>query len=118
MKNTIVLTAILSAMYGVSSFADESLKAEVEKPSAEATAVSGKAPETKEPEPPWDLSFTLNFVSDYRARGISQTWLAPAVQGSIDLKHESGFYTGVWASNVSDESTAGAREGAIQNHVK
>lgn len=110
MKNTIVLTAILSAMYGVSSFADESLKAEVEKPSAEAAAVSGKAPEAKEPEPPWDLSFTLNFVSDYRARGISQTWLAPAVQGSIDLTHESGFYTGVWASNVSDESTAGANE--------
>jgi len=64
MKNTIVLTAILSAMYGVSSFADESPKAEVEKPSAEAAAVSGKAPEAKEPEPPWDLSFTLNFVSD------------------------------------------------------
>lgn len=110
MKNTIVLTALLSAMYGVSSFADESLKAEVEEPSAEASAVSGKTPETKAPEPPWDLSFTLNFVSDYRARGISQTWLAPAVQGSIDLTHESGFYTGVWASNVSDESTAGASE--------
>ncbi len=32
------------------------------------------------------------------------------MQGSTDLKHESEFYTGVWASNVSDESTAGASE--------
>lgn len=110
MKNTIVLTAILSAMYGVSSFADESLKAEVEKPSAEAAAVSGKAPEAKEPEPPWDLSFTLNFVSDYRARGISQTYLEPTPQASIDLTHESGFYAGVWASEVTNNSNAGAHE--------
>lgn len=84
-----------------------------ETPVAEETAPAvnaEKAAEKKEPEPPWDLSFTLNFVSDYRARGISQTWLEPAVQGSIDLTHESGFYSGVWASNVSNEETAGAHE--------
>lgn len=111
------LPLILSATY---ANADEAPEAVMEKPAAEAVAApadaiaapadAAKAAEAKEPEPPWDLSFTLNFVSDYRARGISQTWLEPAVQGSIDLSHESGFYTGVWASNVSDEETAGAQE--------
>lgn len=72
--------------------------------------VEAKNADSKEPEPPWNLSYTLSFVSDYRARGISATWLGPAVQGSVDLTHESGFYSGVWASTVSDESTAGAHK--------
>ncbi len=66
--------------------------------------------ESKESEPPWDLSYTLSFVSDYRARGISQTYLAPTPQSSIDLTHESGFYAGVWASEVTNDSNAGAHE--------
>jgi uncharacterized protein (TIGR02001 family) len=82
-------------------------------PSPEAPAekaAEAKDTETKEPEPPWDLSFTLNFVSDYRARGISQTWFVPTVQGSIDLTHKNGFYTGFWASNTSNDATAGAQQ--------
>ncbi len=106
MKNTIVLTAVLSAMYSASSLADESAEMQEEKPAAEAAAEPAKAAEAKEPEPPWDLSYTLTFVSDYRARGISQTFFEPAVQASVDLTHESGFYTGVWASNISGPSVA------------
>lgn len=47
--------------------------------------------------------FTANvgLVSDYVWRGISQTSHAPAIQGGFDYAHSSGFYAGVWASNVS-----------------
>lgn len=47
-----------------------------------------------------NLSATLGAVSDYRFRGISQTDENPAVQGSIDWAHDSGFYLGLWGSNV------------------
>lgn len=43
----------------------------------------------------------LSVVSDYRFRGISQTYNRPAVQGGFDYAHSSGFYLGNWNSNVS-----------------
>jgi uncharacterized protein (TIGR02001 family) len=50
-----------------------------------------------------DHTFTGNLavVSDYRFRGISQTYRRPAVQGGFDYAHSSGFYVGNWNSNVS-----------------
>jgi len=39
-------------------------------------------------------------VSDYRYRGISRSEGNPVVQGNVDWVHSSGFYAGVWASNV------------------
>jgi uncharacterized protein (TIGR02001 family) len=45
-------------------------------------------------------------VSDYRFRGISQTFELPAVQGGIDYAHESGIYIGNWNSSVSGLSFA------------
>lgn len=49
---------------------------------------------------PGDFSTTIGFVSEYSFRGISQSNEGPAVQGSIDWSHDSGFYAGVWGSNV------------------
>lgn len=48
-------------------------------------------------------TFTGNvaLVSDYRFRGISQTFKKPAIQGGFDYAHSSGFYVGNWNSNVS-----------------
>lgn len=46
----------------------------------------------------WGGSMTL--VSDYRARGISQSGEQPAVQGWIEYSHDSGFYAGWWGSNL------------------
>jgi uncharacterized protein (TIGR02001 family) len=48
-------------------------------------------------------SFTgnLTVATDYRFRGISQTFKEPAVQGGFDYAHSSGFYVGNWNSNVS-----------------
>lgn len=43
---------------------------------------------------------TITAVSDYDFRGITQTALSPALQGSLDYAHSSGWYVGAWASNV------------------
>lgn len=47
-----------------------------------------------------ELSTTLTLTSDYTFDGISQTQEDPAIQASLDYGHESGFYAGVWGSNV------------------
>jgi uncharacterized protein (TIGR02001 family) len=53
------------------------------------------------------LSSTVTLASDYLFDGISQTqgdsdsrYRGPALQASLDLTWESGFYLGTWASNV------------------
>ena len=48
-------------------------------------------------------SFTANAsaTSNYIWRGLTQTTNEAAVQGGIDYAHESGFYAGTWASNVT-----------------
>lgn len=49
-----------------------------------------------------DFTITGNagMFSDYRFRGISQTNNDIAFQGGFDLTHKSGFYAGIWNSNV------------------
>ena len=42
------------------------------------------------------------IVSDYRFRGISQTDRRFAVQGTLSVSHESGFYASVWGSSIDD----------------
>lgn len=42
------------------------------------------------------------FVTDYRFRGISQTNVRPAVQGTLTLSHKSGFYATWWGSSIDD----------------
>ncbi len=53
------------------------------------------------------INGTATVVSDYRFRGISQTNKLPAVQGSITVGHQSGFYATVWGSSVSGYVVAG-----------
>lgn len=50
---------------------------------------------------PHTVAGNMSIVSDYRFRGISQTFVQPAIQGGIDYSHSSGFYLGNWNSNVS-----------------
>lgn len=54
---------------------------------------------------PIDFSTTVTATSDYLFRGISQTDGDPALQASLDVGHESGFFAGVWASNVEFEGS-------------
>ncbi|TDR47647.1 uncharacterized protein (TIGR02001 family) [Tahibacter aquaticus] len=46
-------------------------------------------------------SGTLALTSDYLFRGLSQTNQKPALQGGVEYAHDSGFYAGVWGSNIS-----------------
>ena len=47
------------------------------------------------------LTVTPTVASDYLFRGISQTRNRPAVQGAVDLQHDSGLYIGAFLSNVT-----------------
>ena len=64
--------------------------------------------------PPSDHTFTGNvgLFSEYRFRGISQTFGKPALQGGFDYAHASGLYLGNWNSNVS--SGAGFPAGNLE----
>jgi uncharacterized protein (TIGR02001 family) len=85
MRKSLLLTAVLGALYMPSvSFAAEEA-----------------APAAAAPASPWTVTTNIGFVSDYYARGISQTWHKPAVQGGFDVAHSSGFSAGIWGSNVS-----------------
>lgn len=48
-------------------------------------------------------SANLTIASQYISRGFQQTWGKPAVQGGLDYNHSNGFFTGTWASTVSDD---------------
>jgi uncharacterized protein (TIGR02001 family) len=50
----------------------------------------------------------LSLVSDYRFRGLTQTFEEPALQGGFDYAHASGFYLGNWNSSISDTFFAGS----------
>lgn len=73
-------------------------------PNAVMAEEAAPAPEAKAPESNWSLTTNIGFVSDYYFRGISQSWHKPAVQGGIDVAHSSGFYAGVWGSNISNNT--------------
>lgn len=48
-------------------------------------------------------SASVALASDYRFRGISFSDNKPAVSGSLDYAHASGFYTGIWMTSNSFE---------------
>jgi uncharacterized protein (TIGR02001 family) len=60
------------------------------------------AAQTPAPAPaPSPITGNISLVSDYRFRGITQTFEEPAIQGGVDYAHASGIYLGNWNSNVS-----------------
>ena len=56
---------------------------------------------------PSPITGNMTIATDYRFRGISQTYLGPAIQGGIDYAHPSGFYIGNWNSNVASQVYTG-----------
>ncbi|HVP85502.1 MAG TPA: TorF family putative porin [Rhizomicrobium sp.] len=47
------------------------------------------------------LSGTVAVTSDYRFRGISQNDTEPALQASLNLTGNNGWYAGSWASKIN-----------------
>ena len=54
-----------------------------------------------------DTSANVGFSSDYIWRGMTQTSGDPAMYGGFDFESESGFYAGIWGSNVSFSAGTG-----------
>jgi len=46
------------------------------------------------------VTSTWTATNDYDFRGITQSAGDPAIQGSIDYAHASGWYIGAWGSNI------------------
>jgi uncharacterized protein (TIGR02001 family) len=63
-----------------------------------APAADAKPAEAK---PSYTLTGNFGFFSQYVFRGLTQSGHQPAAQGGFDFAHESGFYAGTWASNIS-----------------
>ncbi len=79
-KSTFVgLSAILLASTAAPAFAQDE-----EAESTSSITISGNAAVT----------------SDYRFRGVSLSGGDIAIQGGIDISHESGFYIGTWGSSL------------------
>ena len=72
------------------------------------TGLSGAVFADETPASPFGLSVTgtAALTSDYRFRGVTQTFNDPAVQAGFVLSHASGAYAGVWGSNVDFGGTA------------
>lgn len=70
------------------------------------------APAAAAPTPEHTITGNVGRFSEYRFRGISQTFAKPAIQGGFDYPHASGIYLGNWNSNVN--SGAGFPAGNIE----
>src|SRR5438046_282861 len=70
-----------------------------------AASVSVSAPATAQQAaatpPPPPVTGNITLASEYRFRGIDQTFGKPAIQGGFDYSHSSGIYLGNWNSNVN-----------------
>ncbi|MDO9216787.1 MAG: TorF family putative porin, partial [Lacisediminimonas sp.] len=71
---------------------------------ASAQAPAPASGDAAAPASPHTVTGNFGLASDYRFRGISQSWGLPAVQGGVDYTHASGFYLGNWNSSVSSNS--------------
>src|SRR5919201_1256515 len=66
--------------------------------SASAAGIASAQQAAPAPSP---VTGNMTLVSEYRFRGIDQTFGKPAIQGGFDYTHASGIYLGNWNSNVS-----------------
>ena len=75
-----------------------------------ASALSTPAFAQEEASGPFSLSGGISVTSDYRFRGVSLSNEKVAVQPTLTLSHESGFYVGVWGSSLPDSPPFGKCE--------
>lgn len=67
-----------------------------------------------EPVSPHSFTGNVGLASEYLYRGIAQTAGDPALQGGFDYAHASGFYAGVWGSNISWLENAGVSGSSLE----
>lgn len=67
----------------------------------EATPKEAPPAPAEEPASAHTLTSNVGVYSQYIFRGLTQTNEDPALQGGLDYSHSSGFYLGLWGSNIS-----------------
>jgi len=67
-----------------------------------AQAQTAPAPAPAAAPAPSPITGNMALVSNYRFRGIDQTFGKAALQGGIDFNAENGLYVGNWNSNVNE----------------
>ena len=82
-KSALGLSALLFASTAAPALAEDA--AAEEEASSSGFTVSGNAAVT----------------TDYRFRGVAQSGGDVAIQGGIDVAHDSGFYVGTWGSSIN-----------------
>ena len=83
--------------------------------SAFAGQVAYAADEAPAATPEHQIAYTVTATSDYRFRGISQTQKEAALQFAADYTHgPTGFYAGVFASNIKWVKANGINVGSNQ----
>lgn len=63
--------------------------------------------------PPLTTNGNVLLATEYRFRGISLSDQDPALQATINLNHESGFYAGIWASNLEGFGAVGGASAEV-----
>jgi len=51
--------------------------------------------------PAYTITYNTGLYSSYQFRGLTLSGGRPALQASVDWVHSSGFYLGIWGSNIS-----------------
>jgi uncharacterized protein (TIGR02001 family) len=69
---------------------------------------SGSAMAWESQDGAWSTSGSVALSSEYVWRGVTQSDSEPAISGSFDLGHASGFYAGVWASSIDFDGASDA----------
>jgi len=71
---------------------------------ATLAAIMATSAHAEEADAPSDVTISggATVITDYRFRGISQSNVRPAIQGTVTISHKSGFYGSVWGSSIDD----------------
>lgn len=73
---------------------------------AACAAMSSTTAFAQEEESSISVSANVAMTSEYRFRGVDLSGGEFAIQGGVDVAHDSGIYVGTWASSL-DETTVG-----------
>jgi uncharacterized protein (TIGR02001 family) len=75
-----------------------------------ALAATPAFAQDEEAESPVTVTGNVTLASEYRFRGVGLSGGDLAIQGGLNLNHESGFYVGTWASSMEDSPVYGEVE--------
>lgn len=91
-----VISAAVTAIFLVAHVAAAAQDVDSGKDATPTTVAAEAEPSAS----PFTITGSAALASQYRFRGISLSDEKLAVQGTINLNHESGFYAGAWASSL------------------